>query len=80
MGKTTLARQIIRKKTSYLNWDNVEHCHSIMRNQLPTYMKELIFDEIHKFVNWRNFIKGFYDTYGDKIKIIVTGSASLKSR
>ena len=77
VGKTTLARQIIRKKTSYLNWDNVEHRHSIIKNQLPAYMNELIFDELHKFVNWRNFIKGFYDTYGDKIKIIVTGSARL---
>ena len=77
VGKTTLARQIIKKKTSYLNWDNVEHRYSIIKNQLPTYRNELIFDEIHKFVNWRRFIKGFYDTYGDKTKIIVTGLARL---
>ena len=77
MGKTTLARQIIKKKTSYLNWDNVEHRYSIIRNQLPIQARELIFDEIHKFAKWRSFIKGFYDTYGDKIKIIVTGSARL---
>lgn len=77
VGKTTLAKQIIKKKSSYLNWDNVEHRHSIIRNQLPTHMNELIFDEIHKFANWRSFIKGFYDTYGDQMKIIVTGSARL---
>ena len=77
VGKTTLARQIIKKKASYLNWDNVEHRYFIIKNQLPTYRNELIFDEIHKFVNWRSFIKGFYDTYGDKTKIIVTGSARL---
>ena len=77
VGKTTLARQIIKAKSSYLNWDNVEHRHSIITNQLPISEPELIFDEIHKFINWRNFIKGFYDTYGEKIKIIVTGSAQL---
>ena len=77
VGKTTLARQIIKKKTSYLNWDNVEHRHLIIKSHLPTHLNELIFDEIHKFVNWRNFIKGLYDTYGDKTKIIVTGSAKL---
>ena len=77
IGKTTLAKQIIKTKASYLNWDNVEHRHSIIRNELPTSANELIFDEIHKFVNWRSFIKGFYDTYGEKMKIIVTGSAQL---
>ena len=77
VGKTTLARQIIKEKSSYFNWDNVEHRHSIIKNQLPTSKRELIFDEIHKFVNWRSFIKGFYDTYGEKMKIIVTGSAQL---
>ena len=77
VGKTTLAKQIIKKASSYLNWDNVEHRSSIIKNQLPTHSKELIFDEIHKFTKWRNFIKGFYDTYGDKIKILVTGSAKL---
>ena len=76
VGKTTPAKQIL-KKNSYLNWDNLEHWCSIVKNQLPTYSKELIFDEIHKFTKWRNFIKGFYDTYGHKIKIIVTGSAKL---
>ena len=77
MGKTTLARQIIKKKSSYLNWDNVEHRHLIVRNRLTLSLRALVFDELHKFANWRSFIKGFYDTYGDRIKIIVTGSARL---
>ena len=77
VGKTTLARQMIPQKTSYLNWDHVEHRESIIKNQLPIHLKQLIFDEIHKFSNWRSFIKGLYDTYKDSIKIIVTGSARL---
>ena len=77
VGKTTLARQIIPQKSSYLNWDNVEHREAIMKNRLPLHLKKLIFDEIHKFSGWRSFIKGFYDTYGDETKVIVTGSARL---
>ncbi len=77
VGKTTLSRQIIKEKASYLNWDNVEHRQSIIKNQIPIHNKKLVFDEIHKFRNWRSFIKGFYDTYGDQVKIIVTGSARL---
>ena len=77
VGKTTLARQIIRRKSCYLNWDNVEHRQRMIQNQLPTHLNELIFDEIHKFSKWRSFIKGLYDTYGPKTKMIVTGSARL---
>ena len=52
VGKTTLARELIGKKSSYLNWDNVEHRHAIISHQLPTHLDELIFDEIHKFADW----------------------------
>ena len=77
VGKTTLARQIITQKESYFNWDHFEHRQMIIKRQLPTSLDKMIFDEIHKFGRWRDFIKGFYDTHGDKIKIIVTGSARL---
>ena len=76
VGKTTLAKQIIRNKSAYFNWDNVEHRYGIMKNQLPTHLNELILDEIHKFVDGRSFVKGFYDTYPE-INLIVTGSARL---
>ena len=77
VGKTTLARSIIKNKHCYFNWDNVEHRHLLMKNQIPLDLGALIFDELHKMVNWRSWIKGFYDTYGDYTKIIVTGSARL---
>ena len=77
VGKTHLARRIIRSLPSYFNWDNVEHRHAIINNRLPTHKPALVFDEIHKFADWRNFIKGFYDTYGKKTKVIVTGSSRL---
>ncbi len=37
----------------------------------------IIFDEIHKMPNWKNYLKGFYDTYKGKLKIIATGSSKL---
>lgn len=37
----------------------------------------VLFDEIHKYEDWKNFLKGFYDGYSDQVKIIVTGSARL---
>jgi hypothetical protein len=37
----------------------------------------IVFDEIHKFPQWKNFVKGFYDLYKGKIFIIVTGSSQL---
>ena len=36
-----------------------------------------MFDEIHKYGKWKNFLKGFFDLYEKKSKIIVTGSARL---
>jgi hypothetical protein len=45
----------------------------LLRNQQPI----IVFDEIHKYAKWKNFLKGFFDNYNEKIKIIVTGSARL---
>ncbi|NNM43051.1 MAG: ATP-binding protein, partial [Chlamydiae bacterium] len=37
----------------------------------------LVFDEIHKYRNWKRFLKGFFDTYEKRCRILVTGSARL---
>ena len=36
-----------------------------------------LFDELHRFPGWKPFLKGVYDTYGDRLRIIVTGSSRL---
>jgi uncharacterized protein len=36
-----------------------------------------VLDEVHKFRNWRNLLKGFYDKKKDTQKFLVTGSARL---
>jgi len=37
----------------------------------------LVFDEIHKLKNWRNILKGIYDTNKEKITLLVTDSVRL---
>jgi predicted AAA+ superfamily ATPase len=37
----------------------------------------VVFDELHKYRRWKIFLKGFFDTYEDRVRIIVTGSSRL---
>ena len=37
----------------------------------------LVFDEIHKYSEWRNMLKGLYDEFEQTRRILVTGSARL---
>lgn len=77
VGKTTLARQIFRNDPAgYLNWDIDEHREKMLKHQLPV-SHFWIFDEIHKYRGWRNFLKGLYDLHGKNRKILVTGSGRL---
>ncbi|MCD6292085.1 MAG: AAA family ATPase, partial [Deltaproteobacteria bacterium] len=76
VGKTTLARNILTDQRGYLNWDVVEHREKILTRELPP-VDLLVFDEIHKFRSWRNYLKGLFDAARQKPKILVTGSARL---
>lgn len=81
VGKTTCATSLIKgyhdQHPAYLNWDNEDHRKAIKNKEWPAKEKLIIFDEIHKFKNWRSFIKGIYDTLKNSHKFIVTGSARL---
>ena len=76
VGKTTLALDLAPKKYHYLNWDVIEDREFILRQKIPM-EKFIIYDEIHKFYEWRNYIKGLYDKHKGIKKILVTGSARL---
>ncbi len=77
VGKTTLAKKILHPiLDGYLNWDIPADRESILKQELPN-TSIWAFDEIHKYANWRNYLKGIYDLYGDDKKILVTGSAKL---
>lgn len=82
-GKTTIAKALI-SNNHYYNWDDLKFKklwigsrNQLAENILAEANPEIVFDEIHKNPKWKNQIKGFYDIYGDKIKIILTGSAKL---
>ncbi len=75
VGKTTLS-QSISNKFSYLNWDEAEHREMILNNKMPV-EKLIIFDELHKYRNWRNWLKGKFDTLKTEHQFLITGSARL---
>lgn len=78
-GKTTLAKSLASrfKKISYLNYDSDKDRLLFKEETWPRDVELLILDEVHKYKNWKNKIKGIYDTEGDRYRILVTGSARL---
>lgn len=90
VGKTTISLDVASEhpRHSYYNWDNpaekllfLEGPDAIALqaglHELSADKLILVFDEIHKFGRWKNFLKGFFDAYEKSVKIIVTGSARL---
>ena len=77
VGKTTLARSLPGAAEGYLNWDVTAHRHRILRRELPP-ANMWVFDEIHKYRQWRNYLKGLYDDRRDGQRILVTGSGRLE--
>lgn len=85
VGKTTICRS---QGTVYLNWENETHRDLILAGpaavaahaglpEIQSSLPVLVFDEIHKYKNWKRFLKGFFDTYENQCRIIVTGSSRL---
>ena len=80
VGKTTLARELIAShfgSAGYYNWDNRNDRRNIIRSSWPGDANLIILDEIHKYKNWKSFVKGEYDTLKDKYRFLITGSARL---
>jgi hypothetical protein len=76
VGKTTLALGLPGARAAYLNWDVALHRDRILRGELPA-GAFWIFDEIHKYRRWRNYLKGLYDGRPRGQRILVTGSGRL---
>lgn len=76
VGKTTLAKGFLYDEQGYLNWDVPEHRERILKRELPV-TPLWVFDEIHKYRLWRNYLKGLYDVKSPQQQILVTGSARL---
>ncbi len=90
VGKTTTSLEVSNEnpKHFYLTWD-IQNDQRLIRegadavavaNGLDIYSQSIpviVFDELHKYRKWKPFIKGFFDKYSKKVRIIVTGSARL---
>ena len=87
VGKTTLCTDLAQEY-HYFNWDNQDHRALIIEGpnrigeeigvrELQEKHRIVIFDEIHKYSKWKNFLKGFFDVYSPGVRIIVTGSSRL---
>jgi predicted AAA+ superfamily ATPase len=85
VGKTTLGRSL---GEVYLNWDNDDHREIVLRgpgsvagyaglDRLAARPVSIVFDELHKYRRWKLFLKGFFDSYETRARIIVTGSSRL---
>ena len=84
-GKTTLAKSL---SDAYFTWDDLATRRLVAGDAAELAGAAgldiardrpwvLTLDEIHKFVRWKSFIKGFFDLYEDRMRLIVTGSARL---
>ena len=85
VGKTTACRSI---SDAYLNWDNIDDRRRMLRgpaaladalqlDQLRARAPIAVLDELHKYTKWKTLLKGFFDTYGDRVRLIVTGSSRI---
>jgi predicted AAA+ superfamily ATPase len=79
VGKTWLAKHIAQQfqASSYLNYDQ-SFDRQIIHNQswLPS-TELLIIHELNKMKEWKNYLKGIFDTKPASLKLLVTGSARL---
>jgi predicted AAA+ superfamily ATPase len=86
-GKTTFTQMLAENFTNsiYFNWDVIENKNQLISNpyfyenvnRQDTSLPLVIFDELHKYSNWKNYIKGIYDRDKNNYKFIVSGSGRL---
>ncbi|HSW38229.1 MAG TPA: AAA family ATPase [Acidobacteriota bacterium] len=85
VGKTTSCRSV---GEGYVNWDNLddravllsgpgETAHHLKLDRLQKDPVVAVLDELHKYRRWKSFLKGFFDTYADRVRLLVTGSSRL---
>ncbi|MCH2227042.1 MAG: ATP-binding protein [Candidatus Caenarcaniphilales bacterium] len=76
-GKTTISENFINESGAYYNWGFSEHRKLIRDGKVDISKQIWVFDEIHKYKSWRNWLKGLYDLHRTSHQILVTGSARL---
>ncbi len=87
VGKTTLAQNLAESyvNNDYLNWDILSQRSRLIEN--PAFFEEIerkdesiplvVLDEIHKYKDWKNYLKGIYDQFHQEYQFLVSGSGRL---
>ena len=87
VGKTTLAQSLADSYTNnvYLNWDIISSRARFIEN--PTFFEDIerkdestplvVLDEIHKYKDWKNYLKGVYDQFHWDYQFLISGSGRL---
>ena len=83
-GKTTFTQMLAQgfANSLYFNWDILDEKRKLIEN--PSFYEEMhrtdnslplvIFDELHKYSNWKSYLKSVYDRDKGNYKFIVSGS------
>ncbi|MBV9180177.1 MAG: ATP-binding protein [Acidobacteria bacterium] len=85
VGKTTICRLF---NDRYLDGDNSDDRRRLLRgpaalaetlglDRLQAHTPVAVLDELHKYTKWKSLLKGFFDSYGDRVRLVVTGSSRL---
>ncbi len=85
VGKTTVCRSL---GDAYLDRDSTDDRRQFLRgpaalaqvlalDRLRARRPVAVFDELHKHSKWKTLLKGFFDTYGSRVRVLVTGSSRL---
>lgn len=90
VGKSTLIDNLCGGNDITFNWDRPDDRRAILKGSdyiieqygiIDLSSKDshrlVAFDEIHKFRQWKNFLKGFFDASEGTASVLVTGSARL---
>lgn len=85
VGKTTTCRS---RADAYFDWDDQDHRRTLIAGpaavasmagvtELRSDRPLIALDELHKYRRWRTLLKGLFDTWGDRLQVVVTGSSRL---
>ena len=85
VGKTTTCRH---RADVYVNWDDIDDRELVLAgpgrlvdrlklDRLSGTVPTVLFDELHKFPRWKQFLKGFFDVNADRVRIVATGSSRM---
>ncbi len=80
VGKTSMGMEIARRYFShadYLNWDARDDRKRFLEGRFAGDANLIMLDEIHKYADWKNHVKGLFDKHKEDCSFLVTGGARL---